>query len=483
MALRYATPVLRELDDDIAHVQAVLDELLRKRKPLCKFINEQNTILAPIRRLPAEILIEIFMLCMDCDRSSFSPERSPLLVGQVCRGWRQVALSTQKLWSSITVTSYRPSSAKAKLWISRAGSTPLTIRLASGAPEFCNVEKMHPAIVVLVQHCDRWRHLDLRIHDLGVPCLSSIKHRLPWLESLQILNCTHNLDIFEVAPRLRSLILGPHIKLKAPWHQLTELDAHAHGITECLEILQLVPGLVRCTMRNSWRSSRTSILTHDIPILTFPRLHFFCILKFHPDEIFKHAQLPIIHTLHVAYQDDWRKARNSLKWLSREPFISSLRSLHTIRKLMIDHLDELEDSARIVHCLRALPSLEELCLRGPGCWVTADFLHLLTCQANIDVLVPGLEVLEITDRYIPCYESVRMIESRWGARKDGNGAGSHLKRLRFEISWIKEWLVDADILNRLRKFRQEGMDISVVEQGGYYQHDLLGATRGRYVVA
>ena len=135
---------------------------------------------------------------------------------------------------------------------------------------------------------------------------------------------------------------------------------------------------------------------------------------------------------------------------------------------MIDHLDELEDSARIAHCLRAMPSLEELCLRGPGCWVTADFLHLLSCQANIDVLVPGLEVLEITDRHIPCYESVNMIESRWRARKDGNGAGSHLKRLRFEISWVmaKEWLVDADILNRLRKCRQEGMDISVIEQGG-----------------
>jgi hypothetical protein len=142
------------------------------------------------------------MLCMNYKLSSFSPYCSPSLFGQVCTGWRQVALSTQKLWSSITVTYYQPSSAKAKLWISRASSAPLTICLTSVHPQFGGMGKIQPVITVLAQHCDRWRHLNLRLHDSMLPCLSSIKHCLPWLESIRIERPTQprELDVFEVAP-------------------------------------------------------------------------------------------------------------------------------------------------------------------------------------------------------------------------------------------------------------------------------------------
>jgi hypothetical protein len=214
-ALRHANSDIHELHGDIAHIQAILDELRLKRKSLRKFTVEHNAFLAPIRRLPAEILIEIFMLCMSYDLSSFNPYRPPSLFGQVCRGWRQVALSTQKLWSSITVTYYRPSSAKAKLWISRASSAPLTIRLDSVHPQTGRMVKIQPVIAVLVQHCDRWRHLDLRLDDSMLPCLSSIKHCLPWLESIRIERpkWLRELDVFEVAPRLRSFISGPNVRL------------------------------------------------------------------------------------------------------------------------------------------------------------------------------------------------------------------------------------------------------------------------------
>jgi hypothetical protein len=96
-ALRHANSDLHELHGDITHIQAILDELHLKRESLRKFTIEHNPFLAPIRQLPAEILIEIFMLCMSYDLSSFGPNRPPSLFGQVCRGWRQVALSTQKL--------------------------------------------------------------------------------------------------------------------------------------------------------------------------------------------------------------------------------------------------------------------------------------------------------------------------------------------------------------------------------------------------
>jgi hypothetical protein len=195
-------------------------------------------------------------------------------------------------------------------------------------------------------------------------------------------------------------------------------------------------------------------------------------LQIHPDEIFKHLQLPIIHTLRVEYRDKWRRG---LKWFTRQPFMSLLScSSHTLRKLVIDLLDEFKDSAHIAHCLRATPSLEALCLRGSGNWVTADFLRLLTRQANIEELVPNLEDLEIHDHYIPCDHSTSMIESRWRVGEDDNDAGARLKRLRFEMSaYADKWLVDAGILNRLRKCQQEGMVISIVAFPFCFKRDLL----------
>ena len=443
----------------------ILDALHHKREALSQFIIEHDALLALIRRLPMEILTKIFILCMpNHGMSSFDPEHSPLLVGQVCIGWRQVALSTQALWSSITVTRDRPSNKMANLWISRALSVPLTIRLdCTGSSK---VGSIRLAISVLVQYCDRWKTLELCIPESAIPRLRSIRHRLPSLESLSIQNpqesrfWSHEFSIFEFAPRLSKLSLGPGIfhdaRFKIPWHQLTELTAHIKNITECLEILQLVPNLIKCIVYNASSTSEASIPLQNTSIVTFPRLRSFSVLhSVRPDEIFKHIQLPIIHALHVAYNDE-RKSGEDSKWFSQQPFIAPLSSSHTLRRLEIDCLRVCEDSAYIVRCLRAVPSLKELCLRGSGGWITNDLLRLLTHQANIDVLVPALEVVEIRDDSIPSFECMSMIESRRVT------VGSYLKRVHIEMVMTEDWLVDAKILNRLRKCRQEGMVISIV---------------------
>jgi hypothetical protein len=146
--------------------------------------------------------------------SSFNPYCPPFLLGQVCISWSQVALSTQALWSSITVNPHWPSHKMANLWISRAISAPLTIRLDSTGPS--REGAIQPAIAVLAQYCDRWKNLDLRIEEKMVSRLNSIRHRLPWLETLRIQNpresqlwCqSQELNIFELAPRLHNLSLA-----------------------------------------------------------------------------------------------------------------------------------------------------------------------------------------------------------------------------------------------------------------------------------
>ena len=102
-------------------------------------------------------------------------------------------------------------------------------------------------------------------------------------------------------------------------------------------------------------------------------------------------------------------------------------------------------------------------------WFSSPF----TRQANIDVLVPGLEVLEIIAYHIAHDHSVNMIESRGRVEGDGDNARARLKRVRFVMSRRGEWLADAEILNRLHKCQQEGMIISIIEKGDYKKKDLL----------
>ncbi|KAJ7770752.1 hypothetical protein B0H16DRAFT_1238326, partial [Mycena metata] len=89
--------------------------------------------------LPNEITARIFILCLSSQsRVKPSPRKAPLLLAQVCRHWREVALSTAALWRSIDMdfkdrrwySSHLPISTKTRLlqtWLSRAKGSPLFV--------------------------------------------------------------------------------------------------------------------------------------------------------------------------------------------------------------------------------------------------------------------------------------------------------------------------------------------------------------------
>ncbi|KAJ7140571.1 hypothetical protein C8R43DRAFT_830219, partial [Mycena crocata] len=62
-----------------------------------------KAIISSIRRIPPEILAEIFLFCVDpvklrSDYSIDSPRQPPLLLCHVCALWRAVAVNTPRLW-------------------------------------------------------------------------------------------------------------------------------------------------------------------------------------------------------------------------------------------------------------------------------------------------------------------------------------------------------------------------------------------------
>ncbi|KAJ7196798.1 hypothetical protein GGX14DRAFT_403018 [Mycena pura] len=89
------------LDDEIAGMQRALDRLELQRAKLGDFVEAHRSVVSTIRRLPGEILGEIFSHYLDASASrAHSPEALSHLVG-VCVRWRMIALASPMLWRHI----------------------------------------------------------------------------------------------------------------------------------------------------------------------------------------------------------------------------------------------------------------------------------------------------------------------------------------------------------------------------------------------
>jgi hypothetical protein len=113
---------LLALDAGLDHLDDIKGRLVARRKLLLHYRAANLSLIAPIRRLPAEILSQVFLQCIP-EESIFLAKTAPLVLSQVCRQWREVALSNQLLWNTLTLDpnhSGNPQFAKAlvDIWLS-----------------------------------------------------------------------------------------------------------------------------------------------------------------------------------------------------------------------------------------------------------------------------------------------------------------------------------------------------------------------------
>ncbi|KZP23966.1 hypothetical protein FIBSPDRAFT_668372, partial [Athelia psychrophila] len=88
------------LDDEIGRLEGALIELRRKRVTLASYVVAHRGLLAPIRRVPSDILVEIFMYFRAGwgRNAKCSAKTGPLALTGVCRHWRNIALGMAPLW-------------------------------------------------------------------------------------------------------------------------------------------------------------------------------------------------------------------------------------------------------------------------------------------------------------------------------------------------------------------------------------------------
>ncbi|KAJ7288043.1 hypothetical protein C8J57DRAFT_1494367 [Mycena rebaudengoi] len=188
--------------------------------------------------LPLDVTTEIFSQFVAGEDSNLNDmgkvghrpacDKGPLLLGQICRSWRNLALATPYLWSSLSVTTssngqgLKPRIELIRLWLARSSAQPLSFTL--DIPSDYQHEEVFD---LFAGHLNRWKRAKINLpptRDLRLGGADT-----PLLEELHLV-CDHDeVDInvtLTSAPRLRDLfwaIGNSPFATQIPWGQLTTL--------------------------------------------------------------------------------------------------------------------------------------------------------------------------------------------------------------------------------------------------------------------
>ncbi|KAJ7592577.1 hypothetical protein C8J56DRAFT_1045048 [Mycena floridula] len=186
----YLNQLLSTSNDEISRLTAAIDKLVLERETLQQNVASYQAILAPIRRLPEDMLREAFVHCLPSNEAAATViTDTPLLLGRICRSWREIALSTPALWASIHVQffqNFKPPqvqrlSKEASAWVARSGACPLTIRVDYGG---CEDPLAIEFIESLTNLSKRWRSLEIRAPAEWLVWLASLSNSDDlWLQS------------------------------------------------------------------------------------------------------------------------------------------------------------------------------------------------------------------------------------------------------------------------------------------------------------
>ncbi|KAL0946505.1 hypothetical protein HGRIS_012721 [Hohenbuehelia grisea] len=279
-------------DLDWKFTQFRLLQLAGFRADLDKVVAALQSVFSPVRRLPPEIIMEIFRVCADTHEAQETPgvprsyclKRNEHLKGvhytlsHVCVHWRNVALSTPSLWSKLDISLYLRDASYCEEWdraqeamrvyLERSGNYPLTLNIEVPDRQI----DMHPGMEVLVAHCHHWGNITLRITSgLYQTVLPQVRGNLPMLRSLIFAPSNPSdfsqVTMFDSAPLLREVDLSlPASMFSMPWEQLTNVTLRVR-LTTLQELFRTSHALTSAVIHGTSTSRSSSQVPIHFPVL------------------------------------------------------------------------------------------------------------------------------------------------------------------------------------------------------------------------
>jgi hypothetical protein len=269
------------LSDDIKRVswlESFLAPYLGDLADARERIAYQKCLLSPIRRVPVEILQSIFLACLPEGFVEADPYDAPLLLCQICKYWRDVALTLPLLWASFKVLRFStgtcsPDFPLAELWLERSKSMPLSICLPVDTNRGCNPrpDDVQSFINLFFQHLSRWKSVNMCLRDLLY--YEHIKEEVSAGHSTVLENLELCFPPDSVDPQVHDLgfrSLGdmvPMIWTSSP--QLHTLTLNATTSQNILQILKTCPNIRDCELH----INDNHVFVVPDEKLTLPHLH------------------------------------------------------------------------------------------------------------------------------------------------------------------------------------------------------------------
>ncbi|KAJ6465863.1 hypothetical protein C8R45DRAFT_1219683 [Mycena sanguinolenta] len=301
-------PILRikSLDDEIADLQKSIDKLVEERVGLESYVEAHSALISPVRRLPLDVIQEIFVACMPTHRNCvMSATEAPILLGRICSAWRVISLSTPRIWARVHVVEPQqprmwPTALNSdvlynhkmvqrlettKTWLGRSGQCPLSISLQSAMHDDGRSVIVN-FVEALLPFAARWQHVHFSVRPSTFDMMSHIDVDMPWLESVAFQcdfspsqNVTNG--SFKMLQGARITSFSVPACLFAPercplsWNQLTVLTIGGPEARQCTSEMVL-PVISRCLQLRSCKlllDTLSEISAPQSPIVELPFLH------------------------------------------------------------------------------------------------------------------------------------------------------------------------------------------------------------------
>jgi hypothetical protein len=246
-------------------------------------VDAHEALVSPVRRLPLDILQQVFIACLPTHRNCvMSASEALVLLGRICSSWRAISLSIPQLWSRLHIVQpecmvppsfYRPTTnlieeklaqrlETTRTWLSRSGQCPLSISLrgASGqdtveaTPSATHIDDFLRALILFAS---RWQHIHITAEANALRTMSHLTERdVPMLESA-IIDYPYSRARavrWEALGMLRSHRMRSFSapadsfreSLPLRWHQLTALKIEGRSGDLSLTSDQILRTMSRC---------------------------------------------------------------------------------------------------------------------------------------------------------------------------------------------------------------------------------------------
>ncbi|KAK0482740.1 hypothetical protein IW261DRAFT_1418266 [Armillaria novae-zelandiae] len=344
-----------------------------------------------IRRLPLELLAEVFERTISTDHSRWitSTRETPWILGHVSSTWRRLALSLPSLWSSISIDGYHKHTVQMlRVLLTRSGTAPLTLRLYLS---FMKVDQMKELYLILCGERRRWKSISITLESYyggaAAPFVTLLKAPAdyPILESFDLV-----MDVpfgvvylpagsFDRAPMLHTVRMRPLLTIDLPWSRITTFSTSAFTVEQQFMILRESPQLQTLEIE-SYRGTHMPPAADSYPLL-HPSL---ATLEVPNISSFPFLTLPALTDLYVNNIVDTNDADNFSVFVRQ----SGCR-LESLRFPFAAF------SASLVDTFAMQPNLREL----HTVFFDGNVLPLLFALSSAPLILPKLEELDLNQAY------------------------------------------------------------------------------------